>query len=125
MGENPSLGAIFMSLEEAKKVKIKFNRKLCNLRTKSRLGDQQAPLEMIRTLTEKNNALAKLGYRTTSEDEPGRINRLVKITPEWIAQQRLKASVRLKAFKNLRFCSHKLSSEQFQLNIKRYLTGKL
>lgn len=112
MGENPSLGAIFMSLEEAKKVKAKFNRKFNELRQKTRNGDKQAALDIIKTLTAENQALAALGYRTLSEDEDGRAGSLVPLTDEWIKEQHKRRRLEVEnMFRNIGYTGKRLEQK--------------
>lgn len=75
------------SFREAQKIKSKYNRKLRHLQVKSRQGDKDAAVEIIRTMTAKARALRDLGYRTTVETEEGRPDRLVRITEEWRQEQ--------------------------------------
>lgn len=85
-----------VNYEEAKKVRRRYNRRLDNLRHKSTTGDNQASIQMLQQIVEKADALAALGYRETSESEPGRLARLVLITKEWQDEQEKKMEQREK-----------------------------
>lgn len=74
-------------LEQAVKIKRKYRRILNKLNIKTRHGDKQACIDIIKEMTNYNVALHAVGYRETDENEPGRVGRLVPITEEWRAKQ--------------------------------------
>ena len=86
---------------EAKRVYRNFNRQLDRLTDKARNGDREAAVEIISRMTAKNNALHKLGYRTTDEDEDKHPT-IVPITKEWIIAQKKKETKLSKLTKRIR-----------------------
>lgn len=76
-----------MSLEEAKRIKTNYQRRLERLRVKSTGGDKDAAMDLMSLLAEMHGKLKELGYRLTDENESGRVNRLEPITQEWIDEQ--------------------------------------
>jgi hypothetical protein len=73
-----------MSNEEAKRVRNNYKRRLARLNAKVRTGDNEAALNVIKVLTERNIALKKLGYQIGDEGE------LEKITPAVIRREKAK-----------------------------------
>lgn len=74
-----------MSLEEGRKIRTKFNRKLRNLQVKARCADKEiswpAARNILVVLTEMNVALKDAGCRIDEN------NKVVLRTPEWVAEQ--------------------------------------
>lgn len=54
-----------MSLEEAKRIKTNYQRRLEHLRIKSTGGDKDAAMELMSVLAEMHGKLKELGYRLT------------------------------------------------------------
>lgn len=67
-------------LEQARKLHRKFSRRLRNLSNAARLGDKEAPLKLIRTMTEENIALKELGFYLSDNDDGGK-TKILPIKP--------------------------------------------
>lgn len=89
-------------LAEAKRVKRRFREKLNRLQWAATKGDNQAALDLIRTLAEYYRTLHDTGYRTTDENEDGRVGRLVVITQEYLDEKRAKMSETDRLFEQAR-----------------------
>lgn len=86
---------------EAQKIARRYRCILNDLRQKTTLGDQQAPIDYIRKIGEFDRALLAIGYRTTSETEPGLAGRVVAITPEWQQKEKVKEKKRKQILKDM------------------------
>lgn len=79
---------------KAIQIKKHFDRKFNKLRIQARTGDNSAALLILDALIEYHQKLKDIGYRTTSEDEPGVAGRVVARTQEWIDAQKPKNAIR-------------------------------
>lgn len=71
----------------AQKIANKYKKILNDLRIRSTSGDKEAVLQLIEELANYHGSLKAIGYRTTTEDELGKVGRVVARTPEWAAER--------------------------------------
>ncbi len=101
---------------EAIKIRDKYHRVLNKLTQKARVGDNNAAKQIIVELTNYHKSLKEIGYRTTSEDEPGKAGRVVARTQEWIDNQKAKETQRdrdIKAFRKASMDGDKEAQAKF------------
>ncbi len=115
------MNMIKLNLEEIRAYARKTRRVLDRLRINSLIYSADRPVYM-KAVTDFFKYLKKHGYRTIGESEKGRCGQVVPITPEWLAEQKIKKT---KLDRLRRKCRRTGNREDMVLFIRELAKGEV